>query len=270
MSRLFYQPERHAGQRSATTLPPVRHTTLVRRLLVPTLAVGLVLVAIAWLVVMQPGLWATVAVLLVGLALAMRQGVVRREASVMVLTVAVGVSTVNYMAWRAGLINWGSWWVAVPLFLAEVLGALHALGLQYTVWPRKEPLLNPTSDPTRLPVYIFIPTVNEGVAVLEPTIRGALAARERYLTAHPHARVEIVICNDGRVANAANWQETERLAERLGVTCITRTVGGGAKAGNIEHARQQVGATGAALLVIFDADQVAEPEFLLKTVPPFA
>ncbi|MCU0493940.1 MAG: glycosyltransferase, partial [Chloroflexaceae bacterium] len=29
-------------------------------------------------------------------------------------------------------------------------------------------------------------------------------------------------------------------------------------------------ATGAALLVIFDADQVAEPEFLLKTVPPFA
>ncbi|MES2465601.1 MAG: glycosyltransferase, partial [Armatimonadota bacterium] len=62
----------------------------------------------------------------------------------------------------------------------------------------------------------------------------------------------------------------ERLAERLGVVCVTRTAGGGAKAGNIEFARQSVGATGDALVVIFDADMAAEPEFLLKTVPPLA
>ena len=55
----------------------------------------------------------------------------------------------------------------------------------------------------------------------------------------------------------------------MGVCCITRTVGGGAKAGNIENARQVLQATGDALLVIFDADQVARPEFLLKTIPPF-
>ena len=30
-----------------------------------------------------------------------------------------------------------------------------------------------------------------------------------------------------------------------------------------------MGATGDALLAIFDADQVPRPEFLLKTVPPF-
>jgi cellulose synthase/poly-beta-1,6-N-acetylglucosamine synthase-like glycosyltransferase len=55
----------------------------------------------------------------------------------------------------------------------------------------------------------------------------------------------------------------------MGVCCVTRTKGGGAKAGNIEHARQELRATNDALLVIFDADQVARPDFLLKTIPPF-
>ncbi|MDQ2799600.1 MAG: glycosyltransferase, partial [Armatimonadota bacterium] len=56
---------------------------------------------------------------------------------------------------------------------------------------------------------------------------------------------------------------------RLGVACVTRPVGGGAKAGNIEFARQELGAVGDALLVIFDADQVAEEEFLVRTIPYF-
>jgi cellulose synthase/poly-beta-1,6-N-acetylglucosamine synthase-like glycosyltransferase len=80
----------------------------------------------------------------------------------------------------------------------------------------------------------------------------------------------IVVCNDGRAANVAGWQDIDALAVRLGVACVTRVVGGGAKAGNIEHARQTVNATGDALVVIFDADQIPEPDFLLKTVPPFA
>jgi cellulose synthase (UDP-forming) len=188
----------------------------------------------------------------------------------MLLTATVGVSAVDYFAWRWGVINWASWWVALPLFIAEFFGALHTLGLQYTVWPRRETPLVIREDPTSAPVFIFVPTVNEGVAILEPTLRGAIAARDRYVAAYPHARVTIVICNDGRVAKAPNWQETEALAQRLGVTCITRETGGGAKAGNIEHARQQLDATGNAQLVLFDADQIAEPDFLLKTAPPFA
>ena len=71
------------------------------------------------------------------------------------------------------------------------------------------------------------------------------------------------------VAKAANWEETDMLAQELGVCCVTRTKGGGAKAGNIENARMELQATGDALLVIFDADQVAKPDFLLKTIPPF-
>ncbi len=56
----------------------------------------------------------------------------------------------------------------------------------------------------------------------------------------------------------------------LEITCVTRTIGGGAKAGNIENARQKLHATNDAFIVIFDADQVAKPDFLLKTIPPFS
>ena len=42
------------------------------------------------------------------------------------------------------------------------------------------------------------------------------------------------------VAKAANWEETGMLAKELGVCCVTRTKGGGAKAGNIENARMEL------------------------------
>ena len=105
--------------------------------------------------------------------------------------------------------------------------------------------------------------------MLEPTIWGALAARTQYLSVFPEAQVTVVVCNDGFVANYPDWMDTEQLAKKLGVVCITRPHAGGAKAGNIEFARQAVGATGDALIVLFDADQVAEPEFLTRTIPLF-
>ena len=179
-------------------------------------------------------------------------------------------ATLYYLAWRVAVVNWAFWWIGVPLLLAELFSILNTLGLLYTAWPRPEPAINATEDPARFPIFIFIPTVNEGVSVLAPTLQGALSARARYLEGCPDAQVTIVVCNDGRVGGAKDWQEVEALAGRMGVKCITRTVGGGAKAGNIEYARQSVGATGSALVVLFDADMAAEPEFLLKAIPPFA
>ena len=137
------------------------------------------------------------------------------------------------------------------------------------VWPWPPPEIERSEDPTGYPIFIFIPTVNEGVAILRPTLEGVIAARDTYLARYPHGRVTIVVCNDGRVAKGADWEETDMLTQELGVCCVTRTIGGGAKAGNIENARQDLQATGDALLVIFDADQVAKPDFLLKTIPPF-
>jgi cellulose synthase/poly-beta-1,6-N-acetylglucosamine synthase-like glycosyltransferase len=230
----------------------------------------LALLVIGWVLVDAPGAWATLGVLMLGLAFTARAGVARRSLAVSFLAPAVGLSALSYLTWRLTVVNWTCWWVAVPLFVAEAFGAVHTLGLQYTIWPRASARTATKENPFRRPIFIFIPTVNEGVEVLEPTICGALSARARYLEQHPFACVRVVVCNDGRVAGIKEWSRTEALALQLGVECVTRSVGGGAKAGNIENARQRVGAVEDALVVIFDADQIAEPEFLLEIIPHFS
>ncbi len=235
----------------------------------PIMAVTIMILVVAWISYALPGALLVLAVLFIGSAIVFTQNVKRDQAITMVLSIAVGVSTIDYLSWRIAATNWQGWWIALPLLFAEVLGGLHVLGFQFTIWPWPPPEIGQSEDPTRHPIFVFIPTVNEGVAILRPTLEGIMAARDKYLAHYPHGRVTIVVCNDGRVANAANWEETEELAQELGVCCVTRAKGGGAKAGNIEHARQQLQATGDALLVIFDADQVAKPDFLLKTIPPF-
>jgi cellulose synthase (UDP-forming) len=232
-------------------------------------AVAVMILAAGWISYAQPGAWLVLAVLFIGFAIVFTQNVDRDQAITMVLAIAVGVAAIDYLSWRITATNWHGWWIAAPLLFAEVFGALHVLGFQFTVWPRSPAEIEQGIDPTQHPIFIFIPTVNEGVAILRPTLEGIIAARTKYLAQYPHGRVTIVVCNDGRVAKAANWEETDMLAQELGVCCVTRTKGGGAKAGNIENARRKHQATGNAFLVIFDADQVAKPEFLLKTIPPF-
>ncbi|MFL5691196.1 MAG: glycosyltransferase family 2 protein, partial [Ktedonobacteraceae bacterium] len=235
----------------------------------PIVAVAVVILAVGWISYAQSGAPLVLAVLFIGLAIAFTKNVNRDQAITMVLAIAVGVATIDYLSWRIVSTNWHGWWIAVPLLFAEVLGALHVLGFQFTIWPRSPLEIEQSEDPVRRPIFIFIPTVNEGVAILRATLGGIIVARDKYLAQYPKGRVTIVVCNDGRVAKAANWEEIDNLAQELGVCCVTRTKGGGAKAGNIENARQELQATDDALLVIFDADQVAKPDFLLKTIPPF-
>ena len=193
-----------------------------------------------------------------------------KDAGTAALAAGVGVSALQYVFFRVQIIHWAAWGIALPLVLTEAHGLLHTLGLQYTLWPRPPLPLSTGHAPVQRPVFLFIPTVNEGTGVLEPTIQGALAARACFQSVFPEAIVTVVLCNDGFVAGYPKWRDAEQLAERYEVTCITRPQGGGAKAGNIEFARQAVGATGEALLALFDADQIAEEEFLLRTIPPFA
>jgi cellulose synthase (UDP-forming) len=254
--------ERSAGNRRA----PAAHRARAQ----PAIAITSLIVAIAWIAYSHPGPALIPAVLVVGLTIPSIADIDREQATTMVLSIAVVVATVDYVSWRFGVTNWQGWWIAAPLVLAEAFGAVHVLGFQLTIWPRPQPQLEPTEDPTRRPIFVFIPTLNEGVGILRPTIDGCIAARDRYLEQYPGAAVTIVICNDGRVAGSPVWEEVEALAREVAVSCVSRTQPGGAKAGNIENARQAVHATGDALLAVFDADQVPKPEFLLKTVPPFA
>ena len=222
---------------------------------------------ISWL---QIGGWIVLGALVMAGALMWQQQTERRHAITMTLAFVTGIAAIDYLTWRLAVTNWAAWWIAVPLVLAEAFGVIHTIGLQVTLWPWNPPALHPTEDPTLHPIFVFIPTVNEGESVLLPTIQAARTARARYLDAFPHGEVHIVICNDGRVAGAPDWQQVELLARRQGVLCVTREVGGGAKAGNIENARKLVGATGDALIVIFDADQIAHPECFIKLVAPLA
>src|SRR5437868_5601510 len=102
----------------------------------------------------------------------------------MVLAMAVGVATFDYVSWRLSVTNWQGWWIAVPLLCAEVLGAGHVLGFQFTIWPRPAPLIEPTEEPTQYPIFMLVPTLNEGVALLRPTLEGCMAARDKYLAQH--------------------------------------------------------------------------------------
>lgn len=262
----------HLLTRLRNRLQDTRLKNLLERRLLTHLAFSAASVLLALILASTNvlGGWIIAAALAFSVVLFARPEADRFQAISAVLTVIVSASAIAYIIWRTSTINFAGWYVALPLFVAEVFGTLHLLGFYYTMQSRAEPPLIPTEDPTQLPIFIFVPTVNEGPAILEPTLRGAIAARDRYLKQYPHGYVQIVVCNDGYVAGAESWQETERLAYQLGVRCITRRLPGGAKAGNLENARLAVGATGDALVVIFDADQIPHADFLVRTIPPFA
>ncbi len=76
----------------------------------------------------------------------------------------------------------------------------------------------------------------------------------------------VYLLNDGLVAKRDNWREMEELAVELGITCITRDVPGGAKAGNINNALRQ---TSSPYVVVFDADHVPHADFLSQTMGYF-
>lgn len=248
--------------------PFLSRFTALRENLPALLLLFLALIAVALVAWTLPGVWLLLGVLALGGIVSLAGEQSHQQTARIVLAVGVALTSVDYLTWRFEVANWSGWWIAIPLFAAEAFGAIHCLGLQYTVWPWPAPSINATEDATTKPIFVFIPTVDEGVMILDATVRAALQARSAFLREYPHGSITIAICNDGKVAGAPDWQATERLAERLGVKCITRTVGGGAKAGNIEHARHVLGATGDALIVIFDADQQAHRDFFLKTIPP--
>ena len=232
-------------------------------------AVLAIVACVVWLVAQQPGYGEVAVAVALAAALAAREFPAEERWTV-VLALGVFVASIGYLSWRVSVVNLGAAWVALPLIVAEIFGALHTLGLQYTIWPRREAPLAHERDPFALPIYVLIPTVDEGVEVLEHTLQGALSAARRYSTANPPARVTIVVCNDGLVAGSPTNPAVQDLCRRLGVECVTRTVGGGAKAGNLEHARDALGIHGDVLVAIFDADQAAEPDFFVRTIPPFA
>ena len=247
--------------------------------------IGMAAVAVV-IAIERPGPWLPAAAFAFGLGLAWVAGWRGRQLRNIAFFLAVFTSGVNYLSWRFTVIAIGGhplpgWIIGIPLYLAEMHAAVHTMGLHIGLWPRNPPA-EPEAyygkryvpperrvDPFRYPIYVFVPTVDEGEEVLRPTLTGIMAARDAYLEQHPYAEITVVVCDDGFVAKKNTVPEIAALCESLGVTHVVREVGGGAKAGNINHARTAVRAEGDVLLGIFDADQIPRRDFFLKLVPGF-
>lgn len=143
------------------------------------------------------------------------------------------------------------------LLAGEVFHLWQVLTFLYTVWDTG--YRAPFDARLAPPVDVFITVCGEPTRIVEETVRAAQHMRYR-------GPVRIYILNDGFVAKKKQWREIEALAARLGVRCITRTVPGGAKAGNINNALRL---TNSPLVAIFDADHVPHRDFLQKTAGYF-
>ncbi|MDB5244755.1 MAG: hypothetical protein JWN18_625 [Parcubacteria group bacterium] len=142
------------------------------------------------------------------------------------------------------------------LIAGEVFHMWQVFTFLYTVW----------DTGFQRPVYVnYTPGVDVFITVAgEPTdlVRATVLAAK--VMDYPDFTIHIL--NDGYVAGKENWREIQALASELGVNCITRTVPGGAKAGNINNALKL---TSNHLVACLDADHVPHTSFLAKTVPYF-
>ena len=172
----------------------------------------------------------------------------------LIRSVAVVALLVNaaYVLWRAtSTLDLGAWWVSVPLLLLEA-HAVVGLGLfAFSLWDvdALPPVSGRTSTDKR--VAVLIPTYNEPVEVLLPTVAAAVALRPSH---------ETWVLDDG------DRPEVRRLAERLGARYLAREEHDHAKAGNLNNA---LGVIDAELIAVLDADHVATPNFLTHTLGYF-
>src|SRR3989344_3425305 len=143
------------------------------------------------------------------------------------------------------------------LIAGQIFHLWQLLTFIYTIWDTSwMPPMNSSYKPS---VDVFITVAGEPADIVAQTVQAAIAMR--------YPTFKVYILNDGYVAKKDNWQEIEEVAMRLGASCITRTVPGGAKAGNINNALSH---TCSDLVVVFDADHVPHDDFLEKTIGYFA
>ncbi len=142
------------------------------------------------------------------------------------------------------------------LIAGEVFHVWQLATYIHAVWDTSS--ARPCDPSYRPPIDVFITVAGEPEDIVERTAWAAKQMR------YPNFRVFIL--NDGYVAKKENWRDIENMAERLGVCCITRTIPGGAKSGNINHALMR---TGSPFIAILDADHVPHRDFLAKTAGYF-
>ncbi|MBY4896301.1 UDP-forming cellulose synthase catalytic subunit [Cupriavidus sp. AU9028] len=168
--------------------------------------------------------------------------------------------TLRYIWWRAtetlDLTTVLEAIVGYLLFAAESYTWLVLiLGYVQTAWPlsrRPRPL---PQDPADWPtVDVFIPTYNEPLSVVQPTVYAARSMD------WPAGKLNVYLLDDGR------RPEFRAFAEQAGIHYITRDNNRHAKAGNINQALPK---TSGEYIAIFDCDHIPTRSFLQMTMGDF-
>lgn len=154
--------------------------------------------------------------------------------------------TLQFDTWLEALLGYGLLAAEAYTWLIVVLGFIQ------TAWPlhRRPAPLQGEADawPT---VDVFIPTYNEPLDVVRPTVLAAMALD------WPADKLRVYILDDGK-------REVMRdFAQQFGVGYITRSDNRHAKAGNLNHALTQ---TDGELVAIFDCDHIPVNSFLRTAV----
>jgi len=176
------------------------------------------------------------------------------------LLLANCVMTFIYYLWWFDPTHVGNMILYGLLFFGETYHVAMSYLFWFTIWPIKRKVkLHPASFSYYPTVDIFITVASEPLDIIAETARAARA--------QTYAKKRVYLLNDGYVAKRKDWMAVEALARQLGISCITRKIPGGAKAGNINNALRL---TNGEIVVIFDADMVALPHFLSRMIPYFS
>jgi cellulose synthase (UDP-forming) len=177
---------------------------------------------------------------------------VRKAVTRVMVTLTLLLGTI-YVGWRwLFSVNWGSWWIAVPLVIAETYALVDAFLFGATVW-RLKVRGDAPPPPAGATVDVFITTYDEPVEMVEATARAACAIT------YPHATW---ILDDG------DRPEMRAMAAALGLGYVTRSDDWvdrprHAKAGNLNNALL---VTEGEFVLVLDADQIPDPAILDRTL----
>lgn len=182
---------------------------------------------------------------------------VKARITLMLLFVISIVVSGRYLWWRAmSTLNTNTW--LDVLFTSLLLGAeLYAFavmcfGYFQVCWTLDRKICPLPEDRAVWPdVDIFIPTYNESLDVIKPTVFAALNLD------WPKEKLHVHILDDG------SRDAFRQFADEVGAGYIKRDEHNHAKAGNINHA---LTVTSGEHIVIFDCDHVPSKDFLVSTV----
>lgn len=191
------------------------------------------------------------------------------------LLVFSGFLIARYIAWRFASFPIHSALpskiVAVALLAAELYCmAVVLFGYFVSARPLERHPVPLPDDPAALPfVDVYIPTYSEPLAVVAPTVCGAVEID------YPKDRFRVFVLDDGfprsktakspeqRIELAERAEALKALCARHGATYLTRESNVHAKSGNLNAA---MGNTSGELIAILDADHVPTRDFLRSTV----